>query len=93
MRVQYDPDIFEKLKAVNVRIRKSFADRIELFRKNPNDPHLNNHALTGEFAGYRSIDITNDYRAIYEEVPTGDDDTLAYFFLLGTHKELYGRDE
>jgi hypothetical protein len=36
----------------------------------------------------RSIDITNDYRAIYEEVREGDN-TIAYFFLLGTHKELY----
>jgi addiction module RelE/StbE family toxin len=91
MKVQYDPDIFQRLKTVDVRIRKRFQEQIALFKRNPHDPHLNNHALKDAYKGYWSIDITNDYRAIYEEVSTDDKggDTLAYFFLLGTHKELY----
>jgi addiction module RelE/StbE family toxin len=93
MKVQYDPDLFKKLKTVNVRIRRRFEEQLDLFRKNANHPHLNNHALKDEWEGYRSIDITSDYRAIYEEVSTGDGDMLAYFFNLGTHNELYGRGE
>jgi len=89
MRVQYDHDFLDKLKRVNVRIHKSFDERIELFKQNPNNPQLNNHALREPYEGFRSIDITNDYRAVYEEVPSGNE-TVAYFSLLGTHKELYG---
>jgi addiction module RelE/StbE family toxin len=89
MRIQYDPDFLEKLKAVNVRIRNSFNERIELFKRNPHNSSLNNHALKEPYKGLRSIDITNDYRAVYEEVPEGTE-TVAYFSLLGTHKELYG---
>ena len=89
MRVQYDQDFLDKLKAVDVRIRKSFNERIELFKQNPNHPYLNNHALKEPYEGLRSIDITNDYRAIFEEMLAGSE-TMAYFSLLGTHDELYG---
>lgn len=34
---------------------------------------------------YRSINITGDYRAIYEVK-----DGIAYFISVGTHHELYG---
>ena len=89
MIVQHDHAIFEKLKRIDVRIRKNFYKKIAVFEKNPFDPSLNNHALQEPYEGLRSIDITNDYRAVYEEVPSGTE-TVAYFSLLGTHKELYG---
>lgn len=88
MIVQYDLDFLDKLKSVNVRIRKSFNQKIELFKKDPNNPQLDNHELQRKYEGYRSIDITNDYRVLYEEVPSGNE-TIAYFSLLGTHKELF----
>ena len=89
MRVQYDPDFSDKLKRVNVRIRKSFNEQIELFKQNPHNSQLHNHALKEPYEGLRSIDITNDYCAVYEEVPSGSE-IVAYFSLLGTHDELYG---
>jgi len=88
MIVQYDPDFVDKLKSVNVRIRKSFNQKIELFKKDPYNPELDNHELQREYEGYRSIDITNDYRALYEEAQSGNE-TIVYFSLLGTHKELF----
>jgi len=45
--------------------------------------------LHEEWEGFRSIDITNDYRAVYEEVQEGEE-INAYFVALGTHDELYG---
>ena len=45
--------------------------------------------ILAEITIRKSQDITNDYRAVYEEVPSGNE-TVAYFSLLGTHKELYG---
>jgi len=88
MNVKLDPDFFKKLKTVDVKIRKSFRERIVIFAKNPLDLQLNNHELRKPYEGLRSIDITNDYRAIYEEMTVGKE-TVAYFSLLGTHDELY----
>lgn len=88
MKVVYDRAFFEKLKKVDVRIRKSVKKRMLLFSKNPHNPQLNNHVLKDEHEGYSSIDITGDYRAIYEEVDIGEE-TVAYFIALGRHDELY----
>ncbi len=89
MTVRYDPEFLKKLKKLNVRIRKSFKERIILFAHDPQNSQLNNHSLTREHANFRSIDITNDYRALYTEKGEGDE-IVAYFEEIGTHKELYG---
>ncbi len=89
MKVFYDPAFYEKLRNVDVRIRKSVKEKILVFSKNPNDPYLNNHPLKRDYKGYRSINITADYRALYKELKVGDE-MVAYFILLGTHDELYG---
>ena len=88
MKIQYDPDFIKKLKKTDVRIRRTFEQKLAIFLKNPFDSQLNNHELHDEYIGLRSIDITADYRAIYEEIKT-DDEKIAYFTILGTHKELY----
>ena len=90
MNVRFDPDLIKKLKKLDIRIRKSFRERVLIFQKNPRESSLNNHDLKDPYQGLRSIDITNDYRAIYEETITGED-TFAYFSLLGIHDELYGK--
>ena len=60
-------------------------ERIGLFIRDPFHPLLNNHALSGEYKGYKSINIGGDLRAIYEPV-TQD---IAFFITLGTHPKLY----
>jgi len=88
MIVRYSPHFYRQYKKANVRIRNSVDARIAKFLKNANDLQLNNHALRDEWQGYRSIDITSDWRALYKEIFQGEDPT-AYFVELGTHKELY----
>ncbi len=51
----------------------------------PFHPLLNNHPLAGRWTGYRSINITGDYRAIYELI----EEDLAYFVTIDTHSNLY----
>lgn len=89
MTIRYDPALLKKLKKADVRIRKRFKERIALFIENPFNPQLHNHALQREYQGYRSIDITSDWRAIYTEKREGDE-VIAYFIAIGSHKELYG---
>lgn len=46
-------------------------ERILLFAKNPFHEILRNHSLSGEYNGCRSINITGDYRIIFEESTKG----------------------
>lgn len=59
--------------------------RVALFLQNEFDPALNNHLLHGVYAGCRSINITGDFRLIYEKYPDGS----LNFIAIGTHAELY----
>lgn len=88
MKIAYDPSFLEKLKKLDVRIRRRVNEKILLFSKNPDDSQLDNHPLQREYQGYMSIDISSDYRAIYKETKIGNE-VVAYFIFLGTHKELY----
>jgi len=46
---------------------------------------LSNHALTGRWDGYRSINISGDLRAVYEMI----DKDMVYFVAFGSHSQLY----
>lgn len=59
-------------------------ERIKVFELNPSDLRLRNHPLKGKLKGYRSINITGDWRAIY--FVSGED---VIFAELGRHSELY----
>jgi addiction module RelE/StbE family toxin len=89
MQVQFSPDFINLYKKADVRIRKEFDRTIKIFEQDPFNSELKNHELQDEFAGLRSINITADYRGIYEDIVEKNGDNLAYFILLGTHKELY----
>ena len=66
------------------KVKAKFKLRRNLFLVNEFNPVLNNHPLSGEFFGFRSINITGDYRAIYME--RGN---VVIFLKIGTHSELY----
>ena len=68
------------------RLQVILAKRIRLFMEDPFDILLNNHALSGSLRHYRSINITGDYRLIYELY---DDETIR-FIDIDTHAHLYG---
>lgn len=54
------------------KIPKTVQDKttkvLEIFYHDPVAPLLHNHALTGEWRGFRSINITGDYRLIFCEI-------------------------
>lgn len=91
MILRYDPGFLKQLKKLDVRIRKSFKEKVAIFIVDPFDPQLDNHALRREYKGYRSIDVTEDSRALYQEKVEGNE-LVAYFIVIGTHDQLYGKD-
>lgn len=68
------------------KLKKAVKEKLALFCKEPFLQELNNHALSGKYQGYRSINITGDYRAVYKEIGQGE----VIFVILGSHSHLYG---
>ena len=66
-------------------IQNKFEERVLLFIRNIYHPLLDNHALHGEWMGYRNINITGDIRAVFEEVSKDH----VEFMAIGSHSELY----
>jgi len=66
-------------------VRDKFDGRVILFTQDFYYPLLNNHALDGKWLGFRSINITGDIRAIFEQSTKND----IVFVAIGTHNELY----
>lgn len=83
-RIDYSRGFDKKLKKAPLSIKIAFRQGLALFINDPFHPQLNNHALTGKFKRYRSINITGDWRAIYSK-----EKDVIIFELLGTHSQLY----
>jgi len=86
MILSYNKNFQKMFKKKNAWLQDKFEERALLFQENQYDVLLNNHALSGEYVGCRSINITGDVRAIYEEIK----DNHFEFVAIGTHTELYG---
>ena len=67
------------------KIHQAYLERLRIFALNPYHRLLNNHTLTGAYRGYNSINVTGDYRAIFEQI---SEDTVR-FIRIGTHPQLY----
>ena len=70
---------------LNDKTKTIYKNRIVMFKNNPFDFRLRNHALKGKYLGYRSIDVTGDVRALY----TVKGDIVIIFGFIGTHSQLY----
>lgn len=88
--IDYSKRFLKQFKRAPKTIRESFQKRVALFLKDPYDPQLRNHALTGSLQRYRSINITGDWRALFRLVDRKEKAVL-FFDALGTHSELYGK--
>jgi addiction module RelE/StbE family toxin len=85
MNVQFHKNFLKRFAKLPMKIRDRAAERLERFRADPFDASLENHPLTGKFRGSRSINVTGDFRAIYDSIS----DTEVVFIDIGTHSQLY----
>ncbi len=84
MNVRLSKSFLKQYKKLRV-LREKIDERLVLFRTKPFDRTLNNHALSGVYKGFRSINITGNYRALYEL----RDNNIAFFITIDTHSNLY----
>ena len=87
-RIDFSIQFLKQHKKAPIKIKEAWIRRLETFNKDPLNPQLKNHSLKGRLLGYRSINITGDWRAIYMEYE-GKESTIIVFELLGTHNQLY----
>lgn len=83
-RVSYSKQFQKQLKKAPTEIKAAFLKRRYQFQQNPFSPQLNNHKLSGRLGGFRSVNITGDWRAIYSE-----NSEAITFEIIGTHSDLY----
>lgn len=84
MEINYSDTFLKQYAKADKKIQIAVKKRIALFENNIYHPLLHNHALTGQLSGYRSINITGDWRALHHV--SGN---RICFDLLGTHSDLY----
>lgn len=88
MKIKFTKSFKKQYQKAPSKIQKIFDRKITLFIKNRYNPLLRNHALSGKLRGYKSINITGDWRAIFIENKRNKK-VVAIFVLLGTHSKLY----
>ena len=86
MKVILARSFLKNLRNISPKVVQRFKERCEMFAENPFNPSLHNHKLHGEYAGYWSINVTGNYRAVYRLVEIN----RAEFFTIDTHSNLYG---
>ena len=75
----------KKFVRLSQKLKVRFKERRDLFLQEPFHPLLDNHALTGDRIGQWSINVTGDWRAIYEFL----DSEAIIFMDIDTHSNLY----
>lgn len=85
-RIDFSKRFEKEFKKSPVKIQISFRNRLEIFLTDKFNPVLNIHRLSGKYEGYKSINVTGDWRALFRELENGE---IVYFDLLGTHSQLY----
>ena len=84
-KVLFSKKFNKQHKKLSPAIQSRFAAQLVLWTREPVNPKINHHVLTGELAGFHSINVGGDLRALYRE----HDDGTVVFERIGTHSQLY----
>lgn len=79
--IQYTTKFAKELKRLPQEICDVAVSKEELFKFNPLHPSLRLHPLKGKLAGLWSISIVQNYRIIFERMPSG----VILFVSIGKH--------
>ena len=85
MILSYSKKFVKQYSKQSPKIKNKFIERQSLFVANHFHPFLNNHQLSGQYVGCKSINITGDIRAVFEEININHIEFVA----IGSHSELY----
>lgn len=89
VEINFSKNFDKELKKTPLKIKIAFRRRLNLFIQDQFHPTLNNHSLRGKLVGYRSINITGDWRAIFSVRVSNKGKQIVIFEMLGSHSHLY----
>jgi addiction module RelE/StbE family toxin len=84
MKIIYSTKFAREYKKVPLKIKKLAEKKEQIFRKEPFEPSLKTHKLTGKLKEYYSFSIDYQYRIIFEFA----EKEVIWFHSVGTH-EIY----
>ena len=87
MRVYHGTKFSKMFSKLSRATQEAYIERETLFMQDRRHSLLKDHALSGKWAGHRSINLTGDFRAIYQEIVAG----VCQFVAIGTHHQLFGK--
>ncbi|HJZ05934.1 hypothetical protein A2634_01505 [Candidatus Amesbacteria bacterium RIFCSPHIGHO2_01_FULL_48_32] len=76
---------YKKRISQNQKLTSKTIERVGLFKQDPKNPLIKDHALTGTHFGHRAFWITGNIRVIYEKL----DENTVLFLDIGTHPQVY----
>ncbi len=82
MEVILHQNFKKKFKKLTPKIQDQFFERVGLFLRDEFHSLLNNHSVERAYPHWRSINITGDYRALFEIK-----EDLVVFMKIGTHSD------
>lgn len=85
MKIRFHRNFEKQYKKLRTNEKEKTKERLSLFIQDEFNPILNNHPLRGKYKGYRSINITGDFRAIYKYASSD----ARIFVAVNTHSNLY----
>lgn len=85
MKVRFHKKFTKGYNHLDLRVKHAFESRLQIFCNNPYQAELSNHPLKGKWQGYRSINISGDFRLVYKEVSEEE----VIFVAIGSHSQLY----
>lgn len=86
IEIIYSPQFFREYRRLSVEVKEKAEEKEDVFRKNPFDPRLKTHKLSGRLEGFLSFSIDYHYRIIFKF----QDNKKIKFYAIGDHS-LYDR--
>ena len=86
MEVVLHPKFLKELKKLPAQQQRQFTERLDLFLEDRSHAILGIHPLHGRLAGLKSMNVSGDLRALFEEKPR-----MVTFYKIGTHHQLFGK--
>lgn len=83
--IELSSRFLRKAKKLTKSEQEKLSKKIEIFRKDPDNPKLKTHALTGKLQGLLSFSLTYSKKVIFTYV----EKNKALFLDVGSHDEVY----
>lgn len=85
INISYETRFFRMLKKLPKEIVQQLSEKTELFKKNPNDPSLRVHLLSGKMKGLYAFSVNYSIRVIFQKPKSN----TILFISIGPHSAVY----